>query len=91
MPASHKPDERPERSFIEHLRAHTFRSQVDSWRFARDIRIYCAEVRGALDPSDMPKRREAVAWLTWADRYADTIDPLRETSRMPINPESSSR
>jgi hypothetical protein len=49
------------------------RDQVASWRLADDIQSFCSAARSATNDSE-----EEEAWLAWATKYADAIDPISE-------------
>lgn len=61
--------------FAEDQRAAFLRDQVAVWRFADEIRSFCSAARdsGAVATDDSG---EAAAWLAWALRYAEAVDPL---------------
>jgi hypothetical protein len=56
----------------EHRQAAALDERVAAWRRTEEIRAYCdaAEPRHGGDI-------EAVAWVAWARRHADALDPLR--------------
>jgi hypothetical protein len=71
-----------ERCSEEESRIKDLNQQVSNWHQSRRIREYLAAVReagirkwGTIEPGGPVDR-----WLSWADRYADDLDPLKEPS-----------
>lgn len=71
--------------FAEEQRAAFLRDQVAAWGLATDIRSFCSAARSAA----LGRSEEAEAWLAWATKYADAIDPLSEALVMPESREPS--
>jgi hypothetical protein len=68
-----------------HVRA--LNQAVAAWRRSRLIRDYIAEVHGALEQSgDSISGSPMAEWLTWAEGYANSIDPLLPTPSIPRDP-----
>ena len=62
----------------EQHRVEVLRDEVDRWHQAERIRAYCNAAASAY--SDSP---DTAAWLEWAGRYTDGIDPLRLAPQAP--------
>lgn len=43
-------------------------------------------MRSSLADNGADATQDAVAWLSWADEHADSIDPLLRLPRMPADP-----
>jgi hypothetical protein len=59
--------------------------QIDAWRLASDVRAWAAATRANLTGPD--EVGEVVEWLSWAEAYADRIDPVLNPTGMPPAPE----
>ncbi|MEW1695694.1 hypothetical protein [Streptomyces sp. NPDC091278] len=73
---------------IDSHRAAFLHEQVQAWRQAEAIDAFCqaAHARAA---DGTPCSEEELAWLRWAEDYADRIDPLQSPLRTPPDPPSS--
>lgn len=58
--------------------------QLADWRLAVDIRAYCAALRAV--PAEEGRDARST-WITWAESYADAVDPLHRTDLMPADRE----
>ena len=76
--------EHARRQLREDHRRDVLRQQVTDWRLAADIRAYCAALRSASSADNANDRAE---WTTWAEGYADVLDPLRRTNLLAADPE----
>ncbi|MEU9003954.1 hypothetical protein [Streptomyces sp. NPDC048551] len=73
---------------VDRHRTTFLNEQVQAWRHASEIDAFCqaAHARAA---DGMPSSEEEIAWLRWAEEYAERIDPLRSPLRAPPDPPSS--
>ena len=62
----------------EQHRVEALRDEVDRWHQAERIRAYCNAAASAYYDS-----ADTAAWLEWAGRYTDGIDPLRLAPQAP--------
>jgi hypothetical protein len=67
--------------FAEHIRAEALTSEVERWRTVAEIRAYCDAIKERYPDG------ESAEWVTWARRYADGLDPLREPPAAPAIPD----
>ena len=69
----------------EAARARALIHAADQWQTARNIRSYVIQVRESLEhrPEVSLEMRE---WLTWAEEFADQIDPLFPEPSIPTDP-----
>jgi hypothetical protein len=72
----------------EAARVRALRHSVDRWSVAVQVRSFAAAAREAVARSGLPAEAEVESWLDWVDRYADRIDPLRPSPKVPTDPES---
>lgn len=70
---------------IKHHRAQHLEAQLRDVRIAREARAF---VQNALSLERCP---EETAWLDWISAYADEIDPLRQSLKLPKNPEATAK
>jgi hypothetical protein len=68
---------------VTERRAACLREQVEALRFADGIRTFCAELRSAPTVAGGEGVR---LWLTWAEGYADEIDPRLHPPAVPDDP-----
>lgn len=57
------------------------------WRKARAVREYVAAMRAAAEAAGLAQDAPLVAWLRWADGYADRLDPAHAVPAVPADPE----
>jgi hypothetical protein len=61
---------------------------ADKWYNARSIRTYVEAVRSAIATIPPESQdHELIEWLDWASAYADRVDPLIPTPRIPEDPD----
>jgi hypothetical protein len=72
---------------LEAHRADVLRDQIERRQFARAIRDPCREISSPTALLTEDQRFDAIAWVAWAGRYADQIDPSRQPLSMPEEPE----
>lgn len=67
----------------EASRLKRIQEEITSWRLAKDIRSYVAEVRALVRESDLEITEGSGADkdLAWAERHADRVDPLSSWRR----------
>ncbi len=60
-------------------RVESLLADVDAWHRSQQIRAYLSSFRATLEKWSGPinPKSEAAKWLRWANRYADSLDPLR--------------
>ncbi|GIH11210.1 hypothetical protein Rhe02_92770 [Rhizocola hellebori] len=68
-----------DRQITEH-RAEFLRDQVERWVLAQDIRDHCSQLVDA-------GMNLGASWLRWANKYADSIDPLSDPPGTPADPQ----
>ncbi|MFI9455021.1 hypothetical protein [Amycolatopsis sp. NPDC052450] len=73
--------------FAEQHRKDALRKRVEEAATAEDIQAYAAALRSSAETVDPSRRDDVVAWATWAQTYADEIDPVRNQAGMPATPE----
>lgn len=75
--------ERERRRREEMERVRVFQEELDRWRLARDVREYIAEVRALSGTvrDDSGGLHLLEDRLTWAEAFAERIDPLTEVRR----------
>lgn len=65
---------------------------VDQWLTARHLRGYIDAVRQAAGGNErLAEDSELDAWIKWAERHADEIDPLLPSPKVPKDPEANKR
>jgi hypothetical protein len=69
---------------VDEHREGVLRRQVTAWRFAEDIRAWSSATRANL--ADRDGCDGTNEWLSWADAYADRIDPILRPTGMPTTP-----
>jgi hypothetical protein len=76
--------ERQQRRAEEARRRDDLKQQIEAWRLARDIREFSATMRQAADESGAPIEPggELDRQLSWAEEYADRIDPVAILRRL---------
>ena len=76
----------------EAARVRALLRQAVEWETSRRLHEYLAAVRteAELQPGGLQADADFCSWLTWAESYARSIDPLqRSLSRLPTVPDSS--
>ena len=71
---------RKEEEKIKHLE-----KLVGNWNQSRRIREFLSEVEKAAAENPAKKADNLPDWLSWAHAYADSIDPIQLTFRLPSN------
>lgn len=75
----------------ENHRAKILQKQLDDWQTAQSLDTYLAAMRTTIEKlEDEAQRESAQAWLSWAECYRQTIDPLSHPPAMPTTPEPRS-
>lgn len=75
------------KQFAEQHRKDALRERIDEAREAEDIRACAAALRCSAETVDPSRRDDVIAWATWAQTYADEIDPVRNRAGTPATPE----
>lgn len=54
--------------------------QVEQWHASQKVRTYLNVLRAAIDNGDpkLGKSEDFHAWLVWAEKYAETLDPISQ-------------
>jgi hypothetical protein len=73
---------------IEAHRADLLLDQVRRWEEVKQLREYIAVLRSRLsEPGTNQVRTGGEQWITWAEHYVESIDPLLQHLEMPSDPE----
>lgn len=73
---------------IEAHRADLLLDQVHRWDEVSRLRKYIAALRSRLsEPGTNHVRTSEEQWITWAEHYVESIDPLLQPLEMPSDPE----
>lgn len=84
--AETKRREAEERARRERGRTRALQQEVRSLQQSLAVREYVAAMRKAADAANLPPEHELRAWLEWAERYADRLDPTKDL-RVPDDPD----
>lgn len=73
---------------VEANRAEVLARQVSGWEYASQLRAYIEAMKQEADRLMRPDERDrALAWIEWASRHADAIDPFNQRLGVPRDPE----
>jgi hypothetical protein len=71
----------------EAARVRALEAAVTAWQRTAAIRQYAAELRRKAEEAGALEQNSALAaWLSWAEAYADRIDPLLPEASVPQDP-----
>ena len=70
--------------YAEAARTAELERQASAWEQATRVRAYCDALAKA-----HPEDAQTAAWIAWARRYADELDPVRRRQKLPATDEPS--
>jgi len=73
--------ERQRQARLEQQRVERLRGEIDTWRFAAEVRAYVAALRDRLEEVDDEHRERLERWCDWAEAWAEAADPTINVSR----------
>lgn len=80
--------ERATEMLAEWNRAQVLADQVSRWNYVSRLQEYIEAMRRVADRLvDPVEQNRALAWIEWASRHADAINPLRQALGIPSDPE----
>jgi hypothetical protein len=75
-----------ERARRERAKARTLQQEVRYLQQSLAVRDYVDSMRAAAAAANLPPEHELFAWLTWAEGYADRLDPTKDL-KVPDDPD----
>lgn len=81
--------ERAKMLLRETHRAKILAEQVSSWRYTTQLREYVETMECSAAALEGVEREAALAWIGWARKECDRVDPLQKPIQVPEDPEAT--